>query len=177
MIKDNFETSIELVSKFTDEYLKSILDLEKKCFPEDWQYEDAGEYYGKMLKSERNINIFLRKKGEIVGYVLAKPFEEAVKELKELDPELENASGKYYIETIQILPEARGFGGAKKLIFAVCEEANKKGVIKFSIHARTTNRFSDKIKKMFEGKITEVRKIENWKPANGEPYEYLEWSY
>lgn len=169
--------SFEIVNKFSKKDLNAILVLEKKCFPEAWQYDDADEYYRKMLDDSENINIFLREGKDIIGYVLARFHNKVTEELKEYDPELEEKEDFFYIETIQILPEKRGLGGAKRLFFSVCEEAKRRGVSKFSIHARTMNGFSDKIRKMFEGKIKKVRKIESWKLAGGEPYEYIEWSY
>jgi hypothetical protein len=45
------------------------------------------------------------------------------------------------------------------------------------IHARTSNRFHEKIKKIFKGSVILSRKIEKWALANGEPYEYIEWQY
>jgi len=58
---------------------------------------------------------------------------------------------------------------------AVCEEAGKIGIHKFAIHARTVNNFHEKIKKIFAGNIILTKEIQSWKPAGGEPYEYVEW--
>ena len=35
----------EILEKFSEEALKDVLFLEKECFPREWQYEDAEEYY------------------------------------------------------------------------------------------------------------------------------------
>lgn len=184
MAENNLEKSAEVpvqtVEKsegFNGEFLKSILDLEKECFPEEWQYPDAEEYYREMLEDRENVNIFLKENKKIIGYILGKPFSKAMEYLKEYDSDLREDDTKFYVETIQISPEARSRGGSRKLLNAICEEVFKKGIRKFAIHARTTNNFHDKMKKMFEGKVNLVRKIDKWKPANGESYEYIEWEY
>jgi len=50
----------EIVKEFSEDALKAVLLLEKECFPKEWQYEDAEEYYAEMLKNSENINIFLK---------------------------------------------------------------------------------------------------------------------
>jgi len=175
-LENKIEVSVMSVSSFSEEALEDILQLEKKCFPEEWQYDDAVEYYGEMLEKAENINIFLKEADKTVGYVLARPCdEELAGELRKDDKGMTSEPDVFYIETIQVLPEKRGMGGAKKLLIAVVAEAEKRGVEKFSIHARTVNGFHDKIKKIFEGRIKTVRQIEKWKPAANEPYEYIEW--
>jgi GNAT superfamily N-acetyltransferase len=173
--KENIQT--EILQGFDLENLNTIVGLEKKCFPIEWQYPDAEKYYKKILDDLENINIFLKENSEVIGYVLARLHNKEIEDLKNYDPEFKSQENVFYVETIQVLPEKSGKGGAKKLLIAVCEEAKKRGIDKFSIHARTKNRFNDKIKKIFEGHITLIRPIEKWEPANGEPYEYIEWNY
>lgn len=127
------------------------------------------------LRKIENINISLRVDGKTVGYVLARPFNNAVLALKEYDLELPEEADMFYIETIQILPVSQGRGGAKKLLTGVCEAALKRGVNKFAIHARTANGFHEKIKRIFAGLIIVSRTIENWQWVGGEPCEYIEW--
>lgn len=168
--------SIEIVTKCGERELADILRLEKECFPADWQYPEAEEYYAAMLADSENVNIFLRDDGETVGYLLARPFKSVVEELKESDPELtDKPEAVYYIETIQILPTYQGKGGARRLLVETSEAVLKRGVNKFSIHARTTNGLHEIVKKVFAGSVTLTRKIESWKWANGEPYEYIEY--
>lgn len=162
---------------FSERYLNDILMLERRCFPKDWQYDNASKYYGDILKNKDNINIFLKRGDETVGYVLAVPHNDMVEDLLRDDEFLEKKDNFYYIETIQIIPQARGVGGAEKLLKLVCEDAVRRGVYNFSIHARLTNGFADKIKKIFDDKTYSIRKIESWKYGGGEPYEYIEWSY
>ncbi|MEI6213713.1 MAG: GNAT family N-acetyltransferase [Desulfuromonadales bacterium] len=168
--------SIEIVTKYVERELADILMLEKECFPADWQYPEAAEYYASMLADSENVNIFLRDGGETVGYLLARPFKSVVQELKESDPELtDKLEAFYYIETIQILPSYQGKGGARRLLIETSEAVMKHGVNKFAIHARTTNGLNQIIKKVFAGFITLTREIDSWRWANGEPYEYIEW--
>jgi ribosomal protein S18 acetylase RimI-like enzyme len=151
--------------------------LEKECFPAEWQYPDAEEYYKEILENKENVSIFLKDKEKAIGYILAKPFNGVVEELREWDPELKEDEKRFYIETIQVLPESQGKSGARKLLMAACEEVSKRGFNEFAIHARTINGFNAKIKKMFGDGVILVRQIEKWKPANNEPYEYIEWVY
>jgi ribosomal protein S18 acetylase RimI-like enzyme len=170
-------SEIEILQGFDQKNLKDILMLEKECFPVEWQYPDAEEYYRKVLENKENISIFLKDKEKTVGYILAVPLNGVVGELKEWDPGIKKDEKKFYIETIQILPEFQGKSGAKKLLIATCEEVLKRGFNEFAIHARTINGFNAKIKKMFGDGVMLARKIEKWKPANNEPYEYIEWVY
>lgn len=156
--------------------LKNILMLEKICFPPEWQYDDGEEYYAEALNDTQSISLFLRKGDEVTGYILARPHHLAFMELGEDDPFLTESIGKrYYIETIQVAPATQGKGGGKKLILAACDEAKKRGVTQFSIHARTQNHLHETIKSLFPEKVTLVRPISSWVHASGEPYEYIEW--
>jgi ribosomal protein S18 acetylase RimI-like enzyme len=170
--------SIEIATKYGERELADILMLEQACFPADWLYPEADEYYAEMLSDSENVNIFLRDAGETVGYLLARPIKSVVQELKESDPELtEKTEAFYYIETIQILPAYHGKGGARRLLEETSDAVLKRGVNRFAIHARTTNNLHEIIKRVFAGSITFVREIESWRWANGEPYEYIEWVY
>lgn len=181
MIKKKFENKNDIftliVNDFSEEYLNDILMLEKKCFPPDWQYDNAIEYYLNILKNKNNINILLKKDNETVGYILAIPHNDMVDDLLKDDKFLEKKINFYYIETIQITPRARGIGGAEKLLKVVCGEAKKRGINNFSIHARTLNGFADKVKKIFDGNINLVRNIKRWKYGGNEVYEYIEWDF
>jgi ribosomal protein S18 acetylase RimI-like enzyme len=154
---------ITVVNNFNEKYLSDILMLEKECFPKEWQYPDAVEYYRKMLSDKNNIHILWTHNQNTIGYLLAKPHNNALEDLTLYDQEMTNDSDRIYLETIQILPLYRGKGGMKKLIFGMCHEANKREIYMFSIHARTINNFNLKIKKLFNGMITKVRTIKSWK--------------
>lgn len=172
--KPQFTTKV--VKKFSQKILADILMLEKKCFSVEMQYEDASDYYQQKLKDQDNIHIFLLDGKKVIGYLLACYHNKLVSELNKYDANFLEQAGYYYIETIQVLPTHQGMGGAKKLLLAVCKQANEKGINKFSIHARLNNGLSGLIKRLFDGKIIIVRHIEAWEPAMGEPYEYIEWT-
>ena len=65
--------TIELVKSWDDALVQKILELEKRCFPKSWLYDDGFEYYSEALRIEKNINLLLREDGKIVGYLLAVP--------------------------------------------------------------------------------------------------------
>lgn len=175
IIEQKRDISLFIANEFSEENLQNVLKMEKKCFSESWQFDDAEQYFKEMLENKENINIFLKQGAEVVGYILAKPHNDMVDDLVDDDKDLMKKDNFYYIETIEIIPEARGIGGASRLLLGICDEAGKRNVKNFSIHARTVNGFSEKLKKIFDKKITLVRKIENWKHADNEPYEYIEW--
>ena len=175
--KKNLTSHAEIVREFSKNELKDILFLEKACFPKKWQYDDAKEYYGEMLKDKNNINIFLKNGDKIGGYLLAVPFKKVFNSLKKYDSGLKLETideKKIYLETIQILSKFRGMGGAEKLIKKMCEEGKKRGMKKFSIHARKSNGLNKKVKKMFNEKISKSRNIKEWHYGGNEPYEYIE---
>lgn len=168
---------VEIINEFSEDSLKNVLVLERECFPREWQYEDAEEYYKEILENPENINVFLKHGGKVGGYLLAVPFRKVFEDLKKYDLELKldkDDDRKIYLETIQILPAFRGIGGAEKLIMKMCEEGRKKRMEKFSIHARKLNGLNEKVKKMFDGKILESRSLEKWHYGGDEPYEYIE---
>jgi ribosomal protein S18 acetylase RimI-like enzyme len=173
--KDLEKIDFVRVDDFDDGHLNNILMLEGKCFPKDWQYDNAPEYYTGVLKNKDNINIFLKKDNEVVGYILAIPHNNMVDDLLGDDEFLEKKDNFYYIETIQIIPQARGIGGSEKLLIAVCKEAGRRGISSFSIHARLSNGFADRLRKIFKGKISTKREMHSWKYGGGEAYEYIEW--
>jgi ribosomal protein S18 acetylase RimI-like enzyme len=169
--------SILIVNDFHKDYLQNIVRLEKECFPATWQYSTAEEYYTAMLNDKTNLNVFLLSNDEVIGYVLVKPLKTAALELQKADPQIQADKKKYYIETIQILPECQEKGGARKLLTAVCQEALKRGISKFAIHARMSNKFNEKLKAIFSDSIIYYRNIEKWQWGDGEPYQYIEWEY
>lgn len=167
----------EIVNEFNEKSLSDILYLEKVCIPESWQYEDAEEYYKKILEDKNSINIFLKHENKIIGYMLAVPFENDFDDLKRYDTELklDKNNKKMYIETGQVLQDFSKMKGFEKLILAICEESKRRGFEKVSTHARKINGVNLKFRKMFEEKISEIRDIDEWHYGGNEPYEYIEW--
>ncbi len=169
---------VKVVEKFDKKILEAILDLEKKCFPPEWQHEDSYEYFRDALNDLRCINIVLLESDKIVGYLLAiEPNDDLLDFINEYDKMAKYDPTRVYLDNIEVLPEARGQGGSKKMMQLMCEAANKRGFFSFAVHARIKNGLNEAIKKMFKDSIEKVRKIDKWKFGGNEPYEYIEWSY
>ena len=172
-------TGTETVLNPDQNTLKDILSIIRASFPAGWEYDDAGEYYTRMLKEKSSIHIFL-KAGEAgekrAGYLHAIPHNAAVAELKDDDPLTraeEGHAGTYYIEIVGILPEYRGKNGFSILLEALKKELQKKGITKISIHARVSNNLSMAVQRKL--KAAKVRRIENWAYYNRlEPTDYIE---
>lgn len=171
------ELAVEILSDFKELALQDILLIENICFPVEWHYPNADKYYTAMLRDKKNINILLKDYRKTIGYILSVPHDTARTELLKYDPEIKADNSRYYIETIGVFPQYRRRGGATKLLHALCEEANRKGINNFSIHARISNGLNIMILNLFKGLITESRKIDSWKFGGGEAYEYNEWSF
>ncbi len=156
--------------------LSAILELEKVCFPVEWQYPDAREYYQEMLEKPSAIHLFLESEGKCVGYLLAVPQDDVHEDLVVHDPEFTKDKNCYYLETIGVHPEYLGQGGGKMLVSALVDEVRRRGDMdKISAHARTLNGFSLSIRKSFSKDIIEIRDIDHWHFGGGEPYEYIKW--
>lgn len=156
--------------------LEAILSLEKRCFPREWQYANAEDYYREALENPEAIHLFFVVDGQQMGYLLATPFANAYADLAGDDPLLKEGSVQYYLDTIGIAPECQGKGGGRKLLEALGEEAKRRGVQTLAAHARTTNHLDTLIEKVFEGKVITKRPMVSWKYGGGEPYVYMEWS-
>lgn len=171
----------EAITEFDEKILDSIVEIENDCFPKEWNLWESEEvmrkYYSEALKDEKAISVILKDSEKVVGYILAVPHDEAVSDLIDYDPEMKEDEGRYYIETAGILQKYKGIRGAVDLNIAICEEAKKRGVTKFSCHARKANKLNERLKKLFEGMITKSRNIDKWGPAGDESFEYLEWTY
>ena len=171
------QQTVELVKSCDDALVQKILELEKRCFPKEWLYDEGFEYYSEALEIKENINLLLREDREIAGYLLAVALGRVFDELQKEDPALENKADFFYLDTIEIIPASRGRGGAKQLILTMCEELNNRGVFQFSLHARTVNGLNAKIKKMYPDGIISSREIKSWHFGGGEKYEYIEWEF
>ncbi len=163
----------DIIKAFDPAVLQAILQILRNSFPETWIYDDAEEYYGRMLRSTKSINILLKDSGKNVGFLLAIPQNDAVEEIKENDPEMRVDSATYYIETVGILPEFRGEKGFSVLLEKIIEECKKRGINKISLHARVSNHLSEIIQKKY--RTAGLRRIRKWAYYNfEEPTDYME---
>ena len=164
--------SIEVVHKADDAFMRELLKMQRKTYPEGWEYDDAEEYYREMIEDPRNINIVLKDKDKILGYMLAIPHNKAVDELKKDDPLMKDDSERLYIETMEIHPEVQKTGLFLKMADEFFQEAGKRGFKKVSMHTRVNTGFSKMIQRCFV--VTEIHRIENWPYYNGqEPADYI----
>ncbi len=160
-----------------EQILEDILRLEKQCYPDGWQYPDAKEYYGDMLKRESSIHIFLREGNEAAGYLLGRPLSEAYNDLREYDPELHDDSTCFYLETIGVDPKFAGRRCGMQLLEAFRKEVlnRKGGYERISAHARKAigSDLSGLIRKTYAD--VSVRSLPEWHFGGNEPYDYVVW--
>jgi ribosomal protein S18 acetylase RimI-like enzyme len=164
----------EVIKNFNEKTLEDVISVINSSMPADWPWGDRKKYFREMLGDKRNINILLKKDNEIVGYLLAKPYEIAFEELKNDDPEMQIDINRYYIEFIAISPDYRGSYGYLDLANKMFEEAKKRGVNKFSTHIRKINGLSKSIQKLFSKDVTNARLVPSWRWCGGEPFDYVE---
>jgi len=170
--------TIEIVTGHDEKILQEILYIKSRAFPKKWEYDDAENYYREMLGKRESINIIAKEDKKIVGYLLAIPHNEAFKELKEHDPEMEEDPQCYYVETVAILPEFRLGTSFLKMLYAVIAEAKSRfGIKRFSMHARTSIGLIKAPQRYFGSRITKIRKVQRWRYYNyEESADYLEVS-
>jgi len=172
-MKGSTMLNAEVLHHFDKNIIREIVIIKRDSFPHGWAVRDAEEYYGGMLRSEKNIHIILNDNGKKAGYLLAIPQSDAVEELKNDDPGMKKDPKGYYIETVGILPESRGKKGLSLMLEKLVGECRKRGINKISLHARIINNFSKIIRKKFG--TAEIRRIEKWRYYNfEEPTDYIE---
>jgi len=115
---------------------------------------------------------------------MAIPHNDAVhyEELRQADPDLVEDPDRLYIETMEIVPEyGRSLLGGRlcmMMLRALVEEAGKRGINSFSMHARVTTGLNRALRKIYGDMLTQFRTIESWPFYNGEePTEYIEATY
>ena len=150
------EMKAVVVEACDEKLIDDLMRLEAVCFL-DLDHEDFNrEYYQELLESEDTISIFLEAEGERVGCLILIPHNQAIKELEDDDPGIASDPARFYVETVEILPEFQGQSGLTLML----ESLKKYGVRKVSLHARVNNDFSAKIQKKL--KAVKVRRIESW---------------
>jgi ribosomal protein S18 acetylase RimI-like enzyme len=173
---------IERILKSDDKIINDIIELEKIVFPPEWQFENASDYFREALDDKRNVVIVARNKGELVGFILSKPYDELCndEELHEADPKFEPKEDYYYVVTIEIHPKLRDNLSGGRIVLKMLNKFRESireetGTEKFSMHARVKGGFNSWLKKLFGERVVESRFINEWKYYNfEEPTEYLE---
>jgi hypothetical protein len=168
--------TIQAVEEYDPALVKELLDLEQQAFPPEMQFPEGEAYYADCLKDKMNINIVMRNNdAKVIGYVVAMPQSNVYETLKQYDPAMKDDPERFYVETIQTLPGQRQVFGVLRLLYGMCEEGEKRGFNKFSMHARKLNGLSDMILKV-SSTARRLRTIENWY-GYGEPFDYIELTY
>lgn len=174
--------TFEVITTASDEFLKALLEMQDNSYPEGWGYDDAEQYYRKMIESTENINIVLKEKEKILGYALLVPHNQIREELLADDPMMEEDPNRLYIETMELDPEVgKTLAGGKlffKMLGKMFDESGKRGINKFSMHARVSTGLSGAVQRYFGSMMTHVRRIENWPYYNGqESTDYMLGTY
>jgi hypothetical protein len=110
-MKDEIDLIAELIESYDDDIIATILNLEP-LFP--IKIQDDKDRIAGNLSEPNNINIFLKNGFQVVGYLLATPQNDAVKDLSSDDPEMRTDDERYYIDKIVVQPEYRA--GASFLV-------------------------------------------------------------
>lgn len=159
-----------------EKIVRDTISISRDSYPPGWACGNPEEYYGRMLAKQDNIHVMLRDNEKNIGFLFAIPHNNAVVELKGHDPLMQKDSGAYYIENVAILPAHRKKGAFGKMLTALKEELQKRGISRISLHARVSNSLSRNIQKHM--RTIEIRRIDAWRYyAHEEPTDYIvaEW--
>ena len=163
----------EVVRKYSNRILQAILIIEQLCFPPRWQMENVEDDYRRYLGDNDCINILLKDKEQIIGYLLAVPHNSDMESLQKADPGYHNDDDRYYIWTVGVVPTHQGKGGLRLILNQLIKECLCRGIFHLSAHPRVNNGVSSTLQKVF--KTTKVRRIAAWKYYHyEEPCDYLE---
>lgn len=170
--RENF--SIERVSHNSPTLVREMSLLEEKCLPFQMCHANNQTYFSSVLNNPENISLVLKYKDRLVGFLLAKQYAQAHKELINHDPDLKSQKENcYFVETIQIHPQFRKKGGFDHLVGKLLSTIKKEKIKGFCLYARRKNSFSSFVQKRFAGE--KIRTVENWL-GFGEAFDYLEIS-
>lgn len=145
------EFSCEAIVDFDENVVRAILVLET-LFPE--KIKDEEEKIIQNLQNPLNINIIMKKGGQIVGYALAIPHNDALDDLIGDDPEMMPDPHRYYIDKISMLPDLRKGLSFLRMVNAIFEEARKFDIHRVSSHVLCVNGLDRIIARMFGKKTT-----------------------
>jgi hypothetical protein len=160
-------------SDFTPEIMIQVIKLGMRSGT--WQ-DSAIDYYKDQFLNSKNINIVYHdENGLIMGYILAKPHNEAVLDYSEEDPAMtKNEVGMFYVDNVNVDETVSGKFLGISLIVELITEANRRGVSRFSMHCRVINGLSKIIQRKFQKGVDVVRRIEHYVDCNNEPFDYME---
>lgn len=166
-------TSVRTVTGARPELVAALTQMHRRTFPPQMQFADAPGYFEEALADGRNLNILLQDQdGAAIGYLLGIPQSHVFEELRRWDPQMRDDPERVYLDIIQVLPEQRGRNHAWHLFQALCAEAERRGVFKLSMHARTATGLNAYLHRIF-AEVRFLRRLENWY-GFCEPFDYLE---
>jgi hypothetical protein len=166
---------VELITEVDDDTIQGILDVQEQAWlgvPAHrikWNDDELRN----LIKSDDGIVIVVRTNQKVIGFTLSRPYNVAIRELIDDDPQLiASSEPKYYGEQIAILPE---FGG-KRISFLLTaylvEVLLARNVKSFAVHVRINRGYNDIMKIMFPN-IRFLRTIHNLLNT-GEDFEHQE---
>lgn len=161
----------EVLKEASDAIVNQIISLGKVTYPVSSNGNNISDYYDD-LNNQDYINIVLKKRNKIVGYLLAVPQNDACSYLKDSDPSMIERTDMFYVDIIQIIPGASNAIGFIILLKKLFEEAASRGITKFSMHARSTNGLSRLILKISPN-ARSLRSFPDFE-GTGEEFEYIE---
>jgi len=150
-----------LVNDKDEGMVEAILKMER-LFPEKIGYGEWDVWDN--LQNKKNMNIIVEEEGEIIGYILCIPQNEAVAYLKKDDPLMKNCQEMCYADQIAIIEDKRGGAVFRFLIKELSAEAKKKGFTKWSSHLM--GGLEVVFRRMYKGRIIAERKLRM--PAYGD---------
>ncbi len=157
---------------FTPKVVTQVIDLGKRSGT--WRNTDV-EYYERQFLNPKNINIaYQNGNGRILGYILARPHNDAALDYFELDPLMKASEiPMFYVDHVNVDKNSAMIG--MRLIVEVIKEVNRRGIFRFSLHCRVVNGLNKIIQKKFKPEI--IRRIEKYRDCNNEPFDYLEGTF
>lgn len=154
------------------ELMRAILQLGVESGT--WQAPDV-EYFEMRLRNPSNINVVYFVEDKLLGHILARPHNDAVRDYCAEDPLMKASdTPMYYVEHLAVDSAVRGRSLSTLLILKLAAEANRRGVYKFSNHCRAINGLSEIITKKFKDGLQVIRRIDSYCDLNNEPCDYLE---
>ncbi|MEI8343534.1 MAG: hypothetical protein WCF93_01125 [Candidatus Moraniibacteriota bacterium] len=144
--------------------VEAILAMEQ-LFPKKIGYGEWDVWDN--LQNLNNMNIIAENdNGDIIGYILCIPQNEAVEYLKEDDPVMEKSEDMVYVDQIAVARNEREGEHVvfKFLVEALSEEAKKRGVKKWSSHLVMGINLI--IGQMYSGRVVSQRRLKMVKYGN-----------
>lgn len=134
--------------------------------------EDFIEY----INNPENVVLVAKSGDSVVGYAIAVPFEDAIKDLSLYDPEIikDEAKDKYYGESITVQEEYRKQNLAIEITREIVNRLKKRGVKIFAVHIRNRRGEHDSTTSSFLKNKKVLRTIPNWL-GSGNNFDYVEY--